>query len=264
VAAVHDALGQRHGLSRRLLLGALGCALGIAASAVERARLEANAVGVQQASHALAEALGLGALARVLAGRTLAAQIGGAKQDHGAFRGNALSHFGSQGRVGLLHAGQEACLITARAIQGTGLGPRAVGVGKARFHFARAFVHAASADIVACGFATIDGWGGRRKQIGRAFAVNALEQRGCEWRSSVSDALQRAFLVAAWALEGTVLLLCTISITHAGINLRLAVGQRATARLGAISSAAINVNGLDCQERSCAESDELRHHACCL
>jgi len=80
MAPLRDAIGQRHGLRGRLLLGALGGALRVAAGTLERAVLETSAVGVQQACHAFAKALRLGTLARFLAGRAVAAKIGSAKQ----------------------------------------------------------------------------------------------------------------------------------------------------------------------------------------
>jgi len=68
MAPLSDALRQRHGLRGRQLLGTLDCALRITASALEGASLEVGALGIQKASHSLAKALGLGALARVFAG----------------------------------------------------------------------------------------------------------------------------------------------------------------------------------------------------
>ena len=68
MATLSDALRQRHGIRGRQLYGALDCALRIIASALEGASLEVGAHGVQKASHSLAKALGLGALARVFAG----------------------------------------------------------------------------------------------------------------------------------------------------------------------------------------------------
>jgi len=87
VAPLRDALGQRHSLCRLLLLGAFHRTLCITAGTLERAILEASTLRIQEAGHALAEALGFGALAGVLAGRPVAAQVGTAEQ---GLRRNAL------------------------------------------------------------------------------------------------------------------------------------------------------------------------------
>jgi len=80
VAPLRDALGQRHSLRGGLLLSTLDGTLCVAASTLERAVLEPGTMRIQKAGHALAEALRFGALARVLAGRTVAAQVGSTEQ----------------------------------------------------------------------------------------------------------------------------------------------------------------------------------------
>jgi len=174
-----DALRQRHGLRGRLLLGAIHCALRITAGALEGAVLETRAIRIQEACHALAEALGLRAMAHVFAGRAVATEIGGsgAKQGYRTLRSDALRHGGSQRTVRLLHARQEAFFIATRATQRTGLSLRAIIVTKACIDFACAFFHAACTDVLARRCTAVHRGGDRGEQVVRTFAVDALQER---------------------------------------------------------------------------------------
>jgi len=234
VTPLRDALRQRHGLRGRLKLGTFDCAIRIAAGALEGAILETRAIRIQKARHALAKAFRLRAMARVFAGRAVAAEVGSAEQslrDDRALRGDALRHIGSQWRVGLLHARQKACLVSARTAESTGLGLRAVRISQACVHFASTLVHAACADVLARSCTAIHGRGACRKHVTGAFAVDALQESSRRWRKSFPHTLQRAIMVAACTLECAILLLRTLFITHAIIDFRLALRQGAGARV---------------------------------
>jgi len=182
VAPLRDALGQRHSLWGRLLLSAFDGTLSITAGTLERAILEPSTVRIQEAGHALSEALGFGALARVLAGRPVAAKVGSAEQ---SLRGNALGrnafrHWLRKRRGRLLHTAQQALLTAARARHRTVMGLGALSVSHACFHIAAAFVRCALASLLASSRITIHIQHTRRAEVGQALALDALHKRSCK------------------------------------------------------------------------------------
>lgn len=235
MALLLDALGQNHSLRRGLCLGTAKSAFPVSAGTLEGAALETSAIGIKEASHALAEALGLRTMAHVLACRPVAAEVGSAEEGlrHGALRGDALGHGHGERGVRLLHAGQEAGLIAAGALERTGLRGRTIGVGQARVHTGGAVAHGTLAFLLACSCAAIHGVPARSQHVGQALALNTFHQWRCECRGSLSHTIQQAVLIPAWALEGTVLVTRTSRVTHAVIDRRLALGYRASASVGA-------------------------------
>jgi len=66
-------------------------------------------------------------------------------------------------------------------------------------------------------------------------------------------------VVTTPTLECTVLHLCTLFITHAVIDLSLALRQRASARISTSGGAAINVKGSDNEDCGCTENQFGNH-----
>jgi len=133
-------------------------------------------MGIQKASHALAEALGLGALARVLAGRAVAAQVGSTEKSlrRNALGCDALCHGLGQRRGRLLHTAQQAILVAARARHCTVVGRGALTISHTCIHTACTLVRGALARFLAssCIAVNVKHVGGT--EICEAFVLDAL------------------------------------------------------------------------------------------